>query len=547
MSVFDKKYFVYWRTINKLEFFQILYYLINRSFLKNFKIYPKNNFKIRKKNKQSKIFFYLKKCNFDSNFYFTFLNIKKKIFIEKNWNPKGIDKLWLYNLHYFDYLISKECLNNKNISIEIINNWIKSNRPFKGNGWEPYTISIRLVNWIKFFLIIDEKPSDLIIDSLNKQFSFLSKNLEFHILGNHLLANIKAMIFFIFYFDTSSQKKKNKKLISLLNEQINTQILKDGYHYELSPSYHSLIIEDLLDIINLGKIYSFDFKINISLILKMINALKLTTHPDGDLVNFNDTQHKEKYTYKSLESYFSKIYPNKINLIKKNKISSLINSGIYRYQNKYFDIICFFGSIKSHHQPGHSHACTLSFELSSRSKTIFRNLGTSTYNNSPQRFKDRSSESYNMLQVGKINSNEVWDSFRVGRRAKVSNLNTKQNKDYFMIEASHDGFKQENIIHTRRIEISDKKFEVFDKLIGFTTKQISIRFFLNYDIGVKKINNNLLELFSKKQKIAIVKSKHFIFIKKSKQSLDFNNYQNNILLMVILNNDNENYFTVEYI
>ena len=546
MSLFEK-FFVYWRTVNKLEFRQILYYIVNRSFLKNFKIYPKYNFKIREKNRLSKPFFYLKKCNFDSSFYFTFLNIKKKIFIEKNWNPEGFDKLWLYNLHYFDYLISKECLNDKNLSIEIINKWIKSNSPYKGNGWEPYTISIRLVNWIKFFLIIGEKPSDLIITSLNKQFSFLSKNLEFHILGNHLLANIKAMIFFIFYFDTSNLKKKNKKIFLLLNSQINTQILNDGYHYELSPFYHSIIIEDLLDIVNLGKIYKYDFKIDKRLILKMINALKLTTHPDGNLANFNDTHHKVKYAFKALENYYLKIFSNQIKLNNEQKINSLNNSGFYRYNNKYFDIICFFGSITSHHQPGHSHACTLSFELSSKSKTIFRNLGTSTYNNNSQRLKDRSSESYNMLQVGKINSNEVWDSFRVGNRAKVFDFKTKKIKNYFMIEASHDGFKKENIIHKRRIEISDKTFKVFDKLIGFTKKQTSIRFYLNYDIKINKINNNLLELFSENQKIAIIKSKNYIYIKKSKQSLDFNNYQNNILLMVILKNDNENDFTLEYI
>ena len=88
----------------------------------------------------------------------------------------------------------------------------------------------------------------------------------------------------------------------------------------------------------------------------------------------------------------------------------------------------FFGSITSHHQPGHSHACTLSFELSSKSKTIFRNL-ESQYNNS-QRLKDRSSESYNMLQVGKINSNEVWDSFRVGNRASPD-FKTKKLKLFY--------------------------------------------------------------------------------------------------------------------
>ena len=51
----------------------------------------------------------------------------------------------------------------------------------------------------------------------------------------------------------------------------------------------------------------------------MINALKLTTHPDGNLANFNDTHHKVKYAFKALENYYLKIFSNQIKLNNEQK------------------------------------------------------------------------------------------------------------------------------------------------------------------------------------------------------------------------------------
>ena len=39
--------------------------------------------------------------------------------------------------------------------------------------------------------------------------------------------------------------------IRILNEQLKEQILNDGGHFERSPMYHCIILEDLLDLHNL--------------------------------------------------------------------------------------------------------------------------------------------------------------------------------------------------------------------------------------------------------------------------------------------------------
>ena len=52
----------------------------------------------------------------------------------------------MYNLHYFDYINSSNA--RTEISRSLIHDWIDNNPVGKGPGWEPYPISLRIVNWI---------------------------------------------------------------------------------------------------------------------------------------------------------------------------------------------------------------------------------------------------------------------------------------------------------------------------------------------------------------------------------------------------------------
>ena len=67
-----------------------------------------------------------------------------------DWKALNVSKLWRYNLHYFDYILDP-CRSESDIRT-LISDWIAQNPPGTADAWEPYTVSMRIVNWVKFVL-----------------------------------------------------------------------------------------------------------------------------------------------------------------------------------------------------------------------------------------------------------------------------------------------------------------------------------------------------------------------------------------------------------
>ena len=121
-----------------------------------------------------------------------FLNTEHEILKSADWNSFEISKLWLYNLHYFDDLNAEGGASRAEWHRDLIARWIAENPPGFGNGWEPYPLSLRIINWIKWALsghALDKAARN----SLAVQTRFLAQRLEHHLLGNHLFANAKAL------------------------------------------------------------------------------------------------------------------------------------------------------------------------------------------------------------------------------------------------------------------------------------------------------------------------------------------------------------------
>ena len=59
-----------------------------------------------------------------------------------------------------------------------------------GNGWEPYALSLRIVNWIKAYYRDQPMPHEA-VESLYIQCSNLYSRIEWHLMANHLIANAK--------------------------------------------------------------------------------------------------------------------------------------------------------------------------------------------------------------------------------------------------------------------------------------------------------------------------------------------------------------------
>ncbi len=66
-------------------------------------------------------------------------------------------------------------------------------------GWDPYPTSLRIVNWVKWQLTGNALP-DMCVQSLVVQSRWAYATYEWHLLGNHIFANAKALIFAGIFF-----------------------------------------------------------------------------------------------------------------------------------------------------------------------------------------------------------------------------------------------------------------------------------------------------------------------------------------------------------
>jgi uncharacterized heparinase superfamily protein len=118
------------------------------------------------------------------------------------------------------------------------------------------------------------------------------------------------------------------------------------------------------------------------------------------------------------------------------------------------------------HQPGHTHADHLSFELSLAGQRVITDTGTGSYEVCPERAFDRSTPAHNTVEVDGRDSTEVWGGFRVGRRGSVRVLYWEARPDGFVLEAEHDGYRHlpSRALHRRRFEFADETLEIKDRI-----------------------------------------------------------------------------------
>lgn len=359
-----------------------------------------------------------------------------------SWNDPGQPKLWLYNLHYFDWMSGERDTAQRRWERELIVRWIAENPVGKGNGWEPYPVSLRIVNWAKW-LFEGNSPPDGMLLSLALQLRTLERTLEWHLLGNHLLANAKAMFIGGCLFGATEGDRWLALGDRLLSEQWRVQILADGGHEERSTMYHALVLEDVLDCVNIARAVGLDHlraaREGSHLSTRMLRWLATMTHPDGSMALFNDSAPGIAATLGQLAHYAALLglgSPPEM----PDGLIELRETGYLRAQVGVAVLLIDWAPIEPRHQPGHAHADTLNFELSLEGTPVLVSSGTSTYEIGPQRAWERSTAAHNCVVVDGLDSSDVWSGFRVGRRANVTERSFEAGPP-FSLTATHDGYR----------------------------------------------------------------------------------------------------------
>jgi uncharacterized heparinase superfamily protein len=397
------------------------------------------------------------------------LDETREIGSARDWDAPEVPKLWRYHLHYFDDLSARDAASRSAWHEALLQRWIAENPPGRGTGWEPYPASRRIVNWIKWALT-GGQLSVTAQHSLAAQTRYLQKKLEWHLLGNHLWSNAKALVFAGSFFAGAEADAWRERGAHILAEQLDEQLLGDGGHFELSAMYHALALEDVLDVLNLAR--AWPGRVPPALLARLIERapallhwLDCMCHPDGDIALFNDSALDVAPTRAALLGYAARLGVAPGGAAR--ALEHLAASGYVRALRGPFALLCDVGDIGPDYLPGHAHADSLGFELSVYGRRWLVDSGCSTYATGPERLRQRGTAAHNTVLVDGRDSSEVWSSFRVARRARVRDVSVEDQCARVVIEAAHDGYLgRAGPLHRRRFVLDAQGLLIADQLEG---------------------------------------------------------------------------------
>jgi uncharacterized heparinase superfamily protein len=414
----------------------------------------------------------------------------------------------------------------------LINKWIRENPFGKGTGWESYPTSLRIINWIKWHFKTNSLSAEAKL-SLWNQVNWLAGRPEFHLLGNHLFINAKALLFACVIFGLDEHSAIYRKALKILKEELSEQFLEDGAHFELSPMYHALAMEDLLDLYQLKSTLPPNFpgqEIE-EKFLNGMNWLHYMSYSSGELAHFNDCANDIAPTLSELNELGQKV-GLKGALNSDIKYNYFKDSGFVVFKNETVHLIADIGDIGPVYLPGHAHADSLSFELAIKGKRIIVNSGTGEYGLSHERLRQRSTSAHSTIELDGKSSSEVWSGFRVAQRARITEVEIIEEDKKLEFAAVHDGYTRitSKPLHKRQWIVNDGYLEIIDKVSG-SGNSVQLRFYLHPDIQVEMHDESVL-LRTNLEKLAIIRTAQIVQVVDSTYHDKFGSSRKNKCLLI---------------
>lgn len=408
---------------------------------------------------------------------FNFLNLEHTFEDQIDWNFSRHGKLWTYNLNYFEFLGQQTI--TVDAGLELMLDFAQQYETIT-EGLEQYPTSLRIMNWIKF-VSVHQIENEIVEQVIYSDILRIRKMPEYHLLANHLLENGFALFFGACYFRDPQMLKKSERI---LIPELKEQILNDGAHFELSPMYHQIILSRILDCINIlhnnpatdSGILPALFRENAS---KMLGWLLNMTFSNGDVPHVNDSTNDIAPATETIKQYAGSldIDPQQ---------TPLNDSGYRKINQDDYELVLDVGNIGPDYNPGHAHSDTLNFVLYYKSQPLIVDTGISTYEKNQLRNSQRSTAAHNTVRILNKEQSEVWDGFKVAKRAKCSIEKETQNS----IVASHDGYKGLGITHKRSFTYTPESIIIADTLNQASTAKAFLHFHprISIDIVGNQIN-----------------------------------------------------------
>jgi uncharacterized heparinase superfamily protein len=316
--------------------------------------------------------------------------------------------------------------------------WITAHPAGAGDAWHPYVLSTRVGNWIAAGSLEPGLFDETLSDSLWRQLTYLGRNVEDDVLGNHVIRNARALALGGAAFEDERLTARARRL---LRRELPEQLLPDGGHYERSPVYHLVVLRDLLELRAACGFDELDESIE-----RMRRFAAALTRPDGAPALFNDGTLDLAPQLELPEA------PPGLTVFPETGYAVVRTDRIW--------LVFDCGPAAPDFLPAHAHADALSFQLWVDGQPVVIDPGTSTYEAGTERDQLRSSAAHATVAIDGQSQFEPWAAFRSGPLPRVAILDVRGGS---IAAAVHwDGA----LVHHRRIEWGEDGIVVSDRVEG---------------------------------------------------------------------------------
>ena len=418
---------------------------------------------------------------------------------ENLWDNKNISIRNLKKLNNFYWFFSLDLKSSKKNTQKIVSNWIKKNFKYNSESWEFDITSKRIIAWLSNHnLTVEESNKDYqsqFNGMIQKQTNHLMSEINnSKIVDDKMIGCAAIILVGLCYKD-----KKNYLTygLSLLKKISNLSF--DNYGFPKSRNikqlifylkYYILIREwfkeaqiEIPEHVNetiyyLGQGYAFIWQ-NIKTDILM-NGNNISNNSEFD-------QYLERFGYKF-----------------KNENKEF--GGYAILYNKKISIVMDIGPSPSCKFSSKYQSGALSFEINSNGKKLISNCGHFESKNSKLIKLSKSTATQSTLVVDDSSScqhKKYNEDYLVNNGLKILKKNVVFEKNYWKINASHDGYlKKYHTTHEREIEFYPEQFrfvgkdKILNKKLNLNIK-FDIRFHLEPDVKLMKTQDNkviLIEL-----------------------------------------------------
>lgn len=344
-----------------------------------------------------------------------------------DWDHAGEGPLFAYHLHQFDYARHRAL--SPEARSALLLDWVERHR--RGVGWNPHPTSLRILSWGKLLatpgaLVAQEPIRRRLLASLADQVETLWRHPETRLQANHLFSNYLGVVFGGLLL-RHPRSEAWLATAGALQRELAAQFPGDGLHEERSPMYHALLLENVLDLLNLGRAAAaapaapaVTASLTESLAeaaSRMLAALEVLTHPDGEIALFADSAFGIAHPLAALAGYAARLG---IAVRGPCRPGVLEGGGYARIEAGPLVALASLAGPAPPHQPGHAHCDVLAFELSLGRERVVTDSGVPEYIPGALREACRSVRSHATVEVDGREQAEIWGAHRVGGRPVVA-------------------------------------------------------------------------------------------------------------------------------